>query len=101
MLDQAIGQFLDNNKSPSRKVGQLDNRGSHYFLAQYWASALAKQDKDAELKAYFAPLAEGLVAAEEQIVAELNGAQGGAVELGGYYKLDPVKAEQAMRRVPA
>ncbi|HCD15867.1 MULTISPECIES: NADP-dependent isocitrate dehydrogenase [Shewanella] len=96
-LDQAIGQFLDNNKSPSRKVGQLDNRGSHYFLAQYWASALAKQDKDAELKAYFAPLAEGLVAAEEQIVAELNGAQGAAVELGGYYKLDPVKAEQAMR----
>ena len=96
-LDQAIGQFLDNNKSPSRKVGQLDNRGSHYFLAQYWASALAKQDKDAELKAYFAPLAEGLVAAEELIVAELNGAQGGAVELGGYYKLDPVKAEQAMR----
>ncbi|BCV49801.1 NADP-dependent isocitrate dehydrogenase [Shewanella algae] len=96
-LDQAIGQFLDNNKSPSRKVGQLDNRGSHYFLAQYWASALAKQDKDAELKAYFAPLAEGLVAAEEQIVAEFNGAQGGAVELGGYYKLDPVKAEQAMR----
>ncbi|MFG0452048.1 NADP-dependent isocitrate dehydrogenase [Shewanella sp. yb_14] len=96
-LDQAIGLFLDNNKSPSRKVGQLDNRGSHYFLAQYWASALAKQDKDAELKAYFAPLAEGLVAAEEQIVAELNGAQGGAVELGGYYKLDPVKAEQAMR----
>ncbi|GAB1079894.1 MAG: NADP-dependent isocitrate dehydrogenase [Shewanella algae] len=96
-LDQAIGQFLDNNKSPSRKVGQLDNRGSHYFLAQYWASALAKQDKDAELKAYFSPLAEGLVAAEEQIVAELNGAQGAAVELGGYYKLDPVKAEQAMR----
>lgn len=96
-LDQAIGLFLDNNKSPSRKVGQLDNRGSHYFLAQYWASALAKQDKDAELKAYFAPLAEGLVAAEEQIVAELNGAQGAAVELGGYYKLDPVKAEQAMR----
>ncbi|UZD56797.1 NADP-dependent isocitrate dehydrogenase [Shewanella algae] len=96
-LDQAIGLFLDNNKSPSRKVGQLDNRGSHYFLAQYWASSLAKQDKDAELKAYFAPLAEGLVAAEEQIVAELNGAQGGAVELGGYYKLDPVKAEQAMR----
>ncbi|MEL4425125.1 NADP-dependent isocitrate dehydrogenase [Shewanella indica] len=96
-LDLAIGQFLDNNKSPSRKVGQLDNRGSHYFLAQYWASALAKQDKDAELKAYFAPLAEGLVAAEEQIVAELNGAQGTAVELGGYYKLDPVKAEQAMR----
>ncbi|MBO2582723.1 NADP-dependent isocitrate dehydrogenase [Shewanella algae] len=96
-LDQAIGQFLDNNKSPSRKVGQLDNRGSHYFLAQYWASALAKQDKDVELKAYFAPLAEGLVAAEEQIVAELNGAQGAAVELGGYYKLDPVKAEQAMR----
>ncbi|WP_251767063.1 NADP-dependent isocitrate dehydrogenase [Shewanella indica] len=96
-LDLAIGQFLDNNKSPSRKVGQLDNRGSHYFLAQYWASALAKQDKDAELKAYFAPLAEGLVAAEEQIVAELNGAQGAAVELGGYYKLDPVKAEQAMR----
>lgn len=96
-LDLAIGQFLDNNKSPSRKVGQLDNRGSHYFLAHYWASALAKQDKDAELKAYFAPLAEGLVAAEEQIVAELNGAQGGAVELGGYYKLDPVKAEQAMR----
>ncbi|BCV58436.1 isocitrate dehydrogenase, NADP-dependent [Shewanella algae] len=96
-LDQAIGQFLDNNKSPSRKVGQLDNRGSHYFLAQYWASVLAKQDKDVELKAYFAPLAEGLVAAEEQIVAELNGAQGAAVELGGYYKLDPVKAEQAMR----
>ncbi|TVP15940.1 NADP-dependent isocitrate dehydrogenase [Shewanella sp. KCT] len=96
-LDNAIGKFLDENRSPSRRVGELDNRGSHFYLAMYWAQALAAQDSDAELKAQFAPLAEALTNNEAKIVAELNGAQGSAVDLGGYYRLDAAKAEAAMR----
>ncbi|MFB2812855.1 NADP-dependent isocitrate dehydrogenase [Shewanella xiamenensis] len=96
-LDQAIGQFLDSNKSPSRKVGELDNRGSHFYLAMYWAQALAAQTKDEQLQAHFIPLAHALAANEQVIVAELNNAQGAPVDLGGYYRLDAVKAEKAMR----
>ncbi|MGL5359267.1 MAG: NADP-dependent isocitrate dehydrogenase, partial [Shewanella sp.] len=96
-LDQAIGQFLDSNKSPSRRVGELDNRGSHFYLALYWAQALALQTQDAQLQAHFIPLAEALGASEAVIVAELNHAQGASVDLGGYYRLDAVKAQQVMR----
>ncbi|QYJ80227.1 NADP-dependent isocitrate dehydrogenase [Shewanella acanthi] len=96
-LDQAIGQFLDSNKSPSRRVGELDNRGSHFYLAMYWAQALAAQTQDEQLQAHFTPLAESLTANELVIVAELNNAQGAPVDLGGYYRLDAAKAEKAMR----
>ncbi|KFZ38636.1 isocitrate dehydrogenase [Shewanella mangrovi] len=96
-LDKAIGEFLDNNKSPSRKVGQIDNRGSHFYLAQYWAKALAEQSTDSELRAAFVELANALVAQEDKIVAELNGAQGAAVDMGGYYRPDSSKAAAAMR----
>ncbi|ENP0816509.1 NADP-dependent isocitrate dehydrogenase, partial [Vibrio vulnificus] len=87
-LDAATGEFLDTNKSPSRKVGELDNRGSHYYLAAYWAKALAEQTADAELAAEFAPIAEALAEQEAVIVAELNGAQGAPGDLGGYYLFD-------------
>ncbi|MGL5389918.1 MAG: NADP-dependent isocitrate dehydrogenase, partial [Shewanella sp.] len=90
-------QFLDSNKSPSRRVGELDNRGSHFYLALYWAQALALQTQDAQLQAHFIPLAEALGASEAVIVAELNHAQGASVDLGGYYRLDAVKAQQVMR----
>ncbi|MCU7977020.1 NADP-dependent isocitrate dehydrogenase [Shewanella sp. SW36] len=96
-LDQAIGQFLDSNKSPSRRVGELDNRGSHFYLAMYWAQALAAQTSDEQLQAHFIPLAHALAANEQVIVAELATAQGAPVDLGGYYRLDAVKAEKAMR----
>jgi isocitrate dehydrogenase len=96
-LDVAIGVFLDTNKSPSRRVGELDNRGSHFYLAMYWAQALTEQTADSELAAHFAPLAKSLAANEDVILAELNSSQGPAVDLGGYYRLDAVKAEQAMR----
>ena len=96
-LDVAIGQFLDSNKSPSRRVGELDNRGSHFFLALYWAQALAAQTSDPELAAKFTKLATDLLSNEAVIVAELNAAQGPAVDLGGYYRLDAAKAEKAMR----
>ncbi|WOT06520.1 NADP-dependent isocitrate dehydrogenase [Shewanella youngdeokensis] len=96
-LDLAIGQFLDTNKSPSRRVGELDNRGSHYYLALYWAQAIAAQTQDSELQSQFAAFAEGLTRNEQKIVAELNGAQGPAVDLGGYYRLDATKAAKAMR----
>ncbi|MEL4293052.1 NADP-dependent isocitrate dehydrogenase [Shewanella xiamenensis] len=96
-LDQAIGQFLDSNKSPSRRVGELDNRGSHFYLAMYWAQALAAQTEDEQLQAHFIPLAHALSANEQVIVAELNNAQGAPVDLGGYYRLDAAKAEKAMR----
>ncbi|MCZ4336553.1 NADP-dependent isocitrate dehydrogenase [Shewanella colwelliana] len=96
-LDLAIGQFLDENRSPSRRVGELDNRGSHFYLAMFWAQALAAQDNDAALKAHFAPVAKALSDNEVQIVAELNDAQGEAVDLGGYYRLDAAKAVAAMR----
>ncbi|UJL43394.1 NADP-dependent isocitrate dehydrogenase [Shewanella vesiculosa] len=95
-LDVAIGVFLDTNKSPSRRVGELDNRGSHFYLAMYWAQALTEQTEDAELAAHFAPLAQSLAINETVILAELNGSQGPAVDLGGY-RLDATKAEHAMR----
>jgi isocitrate dehydrogenase len=96
-LDQANGQFLDSNKSPSRKAGELDNRGSHFYLALYWVQALAEQNDDAELKAQFAPVAQSLTADEAKVVAELNGVQGQPVDIGGYYHPDQAKASQAMR----
>ncbi|MCC6075565.1 NADP-dependent isocitrate dehydrogenase [Pseudomonas sp. GCM10022188] len=96
-LDQANGQFLDSNKSPSRKVGQLDNRGSHFYLALFWAQALAAQTEDKELQAQFSGLAKALTDNEEKIVAELNEVQGKAVDIGGYYHADPELASQAMR----
>jgi isocitrate dehydrogenase len=96
-LNAATGKFLNNDKSPSRRVNELDNRGSHFYLALYWAEALAEQSADAGLQSFFAPLATTLAENEAAIVADLNNAQGDAVDLGGYYKLDAVKAEQAMR----
>ena len=96
-LDQANGKFLDSNKSPSRKAGELDNRGSHFYLALYWIQALAEQNDDAELKAQFAPVAKSLTADEAKVVAELNGVQGQAVDIGGYYHPDQAKTRQAMR----
>ncbi|MET0549340.1 MAG: NADP-dependent isocitrate dehydrogenase [Xanthomonas sp.] len=96
-LDQANGQFLDNDKSPSRKVGGLDNRGSHFYLALYWAQALAAQDEDAALKARFAPLARQLTEQEATIVAELNGVQGQPVDIQGYYRPNLELVGQAMR----
>ncbi|WAT15035.1 NADP-dependent isocitrate dehydrogenase [Xanthomonas fragariae] len=96
-LDVANGQFLENNKSPARKVGELDNRGSHFYLAMYWAQALAAQTEDTVLQAKFAPLAKALTENEATIVAELNGAQGKPVEIGGYYHPDLAKVSEAMR----
>ncbi|EOV7448158.1 NADP-dependent isocitrate dehydrogenase [Vibrio vulnificus] len=96
-LDAATGEFLDTNKSPSRKVGELDNRGSHYYLAAYWAKALAEQTVDAELAAEFAPIAKALAEQEAVIVAELNGAQGAPGDLGGYYLFDDAKTSALMR----
>ncbi|MCK4564642.1 MAG: NADP-dependent isocitrate dehydrogenase [Verrucomicrobia bacterium] len=99
-LDEATTQFLEENKSPSRKVNELDNRGSHFYLALYWAQALAAQDKDAELKARFAPLAETLAANEAKIAGELISVQGVAMDIGGYYRPDEKLATQAMRPSP-
>ncbi|WP_330443107.1 NADP-dependent isocitrate dehydrogenase [Flavobacterium sp. C4GT6] len=96
-LDIANEKFLENDKSPARKVGQIDNRGSHFYLALYWAQALAGQDKDAELKAKFTPIAEELTANEAKINDELIGAQGKAQEIGGYYHPDFAKTDNAMR----
>jgi isocitrate dehydrogenase len=96
-LDVANTKFLAENKSPSRKVNELDNRGSHFYLALYWAQALAAQDKDAELKARFAPLAEALTANETKIVEELNAIQGVAMNIGGYYRPSEELASKAMR----
>ena len=96
-LDEAIAKFLDENKSPARKLGSIDNRGSHYYLALYWAQALAAQDTDSELKERFTPVAEALASNEDKINEELIGAQGQAVDLGGYYRPDPAKASAAMR----
>jgi len=96
-LDTAIGKFLKFNRNPARKVGELDNRGSHFYLALYWAEALAAQTKDAELQARFKPLAETLAKNEAKINGELIGAQGKPVDIGGYYLPDPVKASAAMR----
>jgi isocitrate dehydrogenase len=96
-LDQANGKILDNNKSPARKVGELDNRGSHFYLAMYWAQALAEQNDDAVLKAKFAPLAKALTENETTIVGELNGAQGKSLDIHGYYHPDIKLVSAAMR----
>jgi isocitrate dehydrogenase len=96
-LDQAIAKFLDNDKSPARKVGQIDNRGSHFYLALYWAQALAAQSKDAELQKRFAPVAKQLTEQEAKINAELIAAQGKPVDMGGYYHPDFTKTSSAMR----
>jgi isocitrate dehydrogenase len=95
-LDAATGRLLEEGRSPSRKAGELDNRGSHYYLARYWAEALAACD-DEELASAFAPLAEKLADEEETIVSELNGVQGEPVDLGGYYHVDRDRATEVMR----
>jgi isocitrate dehydrogenase len=96
-LDEATGKLLDNNKSPSTRTGELDNRGSHFYLALYWAQALAAQTDDAELQAHFAPLAKTLSENEAKIVEELKAVQGQAMDIGGYYHPDPVKTDAVMR----
>lgn len=96
-LNAANGKFLKENKSPSRRVNELDNRGSHFYLAMYWAQALATQNRDAELQALFTPIAEQLTENESIIMAELNDVQGGAVDMGGYFHADAEKVARAMR----
>ena len=99
-LDKATGEFLNENKSPSRRVNELDNRGSHFYLALFWAEALAEQNKDEELKTRFEGIAVALRQAEGKIIEELNSAQGVTVDVGGYYKPDPGLASNAMRPSP-
>ncbi|MFT5758042.1 MAG: isocitrate dehydrogenase [Alteromonadaceae bacterium] len=96
-LDAATGKFLDTNKSPSRKVGELDNRGSHFYLAMYWAQALAEQTTDEDLKSGFIAVAQALTKQEDKIVAELNAAQGPKMDINGYYYADVTLAQKAMR----
>jgi isocitrate dehydrogenase len=96
-LDEANARFLEENKSPSRKVHELDNRGSHFYLALYWAQALAAQEKDIELKTRFTSLAKALSANEQKIIDELNAVQGQSMDIGGYYRPDPERAAKAMR----
>jgi isocitrate dehydrogenase len=96
-LDRATGQVLEHNRSPSRRTGELDNRGSHFYLALYWAQELAAQSDDAELAARFAPVASALDSSEAAIVEELAAVQGKPVEIGGYYHPDPELASAAMR----
>ncbi len=96
-LDDATSKLLDNKKGPSRKTGELDNRGSHFYLAMYWAQALASQDKDADLKSQFAPIAEKMATNEATIVEELNSVQGKAVNIGGYYEPNDDLANAVMQ----
>jgi isocitrate dehydrogenase len=96
-LDTANGRVLETDKSPSRALGGIDNRGSHFYLAMYWARALAEQSSDKKLRAKFTAVAEALERNEARIVAELNGVQGNPVEVGGYYRPDPQLAGAAMR----
>ncbi len=96
-LDRATGTFLNENKSPSRKAGEIDNRGSHFYLATYWAQELAAQDVNAELAARFAPVADALVANEAKIAGELLAVQGVAADIGGYYRPDAAKTDAVMR----
>ena len=96
-LDQATAKFLDENKSPERKVGGLDNRGSHFYLAMYWAQALAAQTEDRALAAQFTPAATAFSEGENKILDELKAAQGKPVDIGGYYQPNEAKASQAMR----
>ncbi|MBN2243090.1 MAG: NADP-dependent isocitrate dehydrogenase [Acidobacteria bacterium] len=99
-MDQAIGKFLENNRSPARKLGGIDNRGSHFYLAMYWAEALAAQSKDPELRARFSTVAGRLIENEDKINAELLGAQGQAVDMGGYYLFDIPRITGKMRPSP-
>ncbi len=99
-LNQATGKLLENNKSPGRKVNELDNRGSHFYLALYWAQALASQTKSQQLQDHFRDLANQLSENESIIVDELNSAQGAAVDIGGYYEPDTDKTDRAMRPSP-
>ena len=96
-LDRATGKVLENDRSPSRNVGELDNRGSHFYLALYWARELADQGEDSDLAAQFGALAERLEENEERIVSELNEVQGSPVDIGGYYRPDPDAVTAAMR----
>jgi isocitrate dehydrogenase len=96
-LDAATGTFLDNDKSPARKIGQIDNRGSHFYLALYWAQELAAQNQDADLKAAFSGVAKEMAEKESAIVEELNSAQGAAQQIDGYYQPDEAKTSAAMR----
>jgi len=96
-LDRANGKILDNNRAPARKVGQIDNRGSHFYLALYWAEELTAQTADADLAATFAPVAKALAENEDKINEELIGAQGKPQDIGGYYHPDDAKASRAMR----
>ncbi|MCF6242873.1 MAG: NADP-dependent isocitrate dehydrogenase, partial [Bacteroidales bacterium] len=96
-LDKAVSKYLENGKAPGRKVGQLDNRGSHFYLAQYWAEALANQEEDQELKEIFTPVAKQLSENEQNILAEIAAAEGKATDIGGYYLPNDEKAEKAMR----
>ena len=99
-LDAATGSFLENDKSPTRRIGGIDNRGSHFYLALYWAQELAAQNDDADLKKIFTPVAEKLTAEEETIVGELVAVQGQEADIGGYYLLDEEKVGKAMRPSP-
>jgi len=99
-LDEATGEFLNNSKSPSRKVGELDNRGSHFYLALYWAKALANQNEDADLKTKFTEMAKALESNESKIVDELNNAQGVAIDMGGYYNPNKTLVSKAMQPSP-
>jgi isocitrate dehydrogenase len=99
-LDAATGKLLDDNKNPSPKTGQIDNRGSQFYLAMYWAQALAEQSEDAALAAHFAPLAKALVEGEKAIVAELLAVQGKPADIGGYYMADAEKVQAVMRPSP-
>ena len=96
-LDRATGRVLEENRSPSRRAGEPDNRGSHFYLALYWAQELAAQDEDPELAARVKPLAQRLIESEPKIVAELAAVQGSAVDIGGYFRPDPERATAAMR----
>ena len=99
-LDQAIGQHLEHSRAPSRRVNELDTRGSHFYLALYWAEALAKQTQDSELQARFTPVAQQMAANENEIVQELNDAQGHPVDIGGYYHPNEELTAKAMRPSP-
>ncbi|MGW0375085.1 NADP-dependent isocitrate dehydrogenase, partial [Streptomyces coeruleorubidus] len=96
-LDRATATFLNEDKSPTRRVGGIDNRGSHFYLSLYWAQELARQTDDADLAKAFGPIAETLAANEQKIVDELNAVQGKPADIGGYYQPDPAKAAEVMR----
>jgi len=96
-LDAATGKFLEHDRSPGRKLGTIDNRGSHFYLALYWAQELAAQTQDPELSKIFAPVAASLTLNEGKVVSELNAVQGKPVDLGGYYQPDDAKATAALR----